>query len=278
MSDLHVSPDLTALMADAAAQVLASYEAAMARRNQFHVALSGGNTPKALFELLASPAWSTKFDWAKVHLWWSDERDVPSDSSDSNYKMAHDALISKVAVPAENVHRVKTELGAVEAAANYVGEIVVALKDEDAVIEDATGPAFVLHPFDLVLLGIGDDGHTASIFPGTPAVGERDRIVVAQWVPKVSMMRITFTYPLINAARTVMFLVSGEGKADVLRRILFEFHHPDVLPAQGVSPSSGDLIWMVDAAAGSKLNQTDGLGEGSLEDIFRHTNRPSGRK
>ena len=269
MSDLHVSPDPATLMADAAAIVLECYKSAMTRRGQFHFALSGGNTPKALFELLASPDWAARFDWARVHLWWSDERDVPSDAPDSNYKMAHDALISTVPVPAENVHRVKTELGVIEAAAQYVGEIVSGLKDEVAVIEDAPGPAFVLHPIDLVLLGMGDDGHTASLFPGTTAVQEKARIVVANWVPKLNAMRITFTYPLINAARTVMFLISGAGKAEVLRRVLFEFHHPDVLPSQGISPTSGDLRWLVDADAASKLNQSDGLGEGSLEDIFR---------
>ncbi|NJM42265.1 MAG: 6-phosphogluconolactonase [Anaerolineae bacterium] len=272
MSDLHISPDAQTLMHDAAARVLACYEAAVARRGVFHFALSGGSTPKTLFGLLASADWSACFDWARVHLWWSDERDVPSDSPDSNYRMAYDSLISKVPVPAENLHRVKTELGAEEAAANYVGEIVMWLRDDSARLDD-TEPAsyFILHPFDLILLGMGDDGHTASLFPGTSAISERERIVVAQFVPKVYRMRITFTYPLINAARTVMFLTSGASKADMLRRVLMEFHHPEVLPAQGVAPSSGDLIWMVDAPAAAKLTESDGLGEGSLEDIFRRS-------
>jgi len=269
MSDLHISPDPATLMADAAALVLECYQTALTRRGQFHFALSGGSTPRALFERLATPEWAARFDWGQVHLWWSDERDVPADSPDSNYKMAYDALISKVPVPAANVHRVQTELGSIDAAAHYVGEIVTGLKDEVAVIEDAPGPAFVLNPIDLILLGMGDDGHTASLFPGTTAISEKGRIVVANWVPRLNTMRITFTYPLINAARTVAFLVSGAGKAEVLRRVLFEFHHPDVLPSQGVSPTSGDLRWLVDADAASKLNQSDGLGEGSLEDIFR---------
>jgi 6-phosphogluconolactonase len=124
-----------------------------------------------------------------------------------------------------------------------------------------------------MLLGMGDDGHTASLFPGTSGLDERDRIVIAHFVPKVNMMRITFTYPLINAARTVMFLVSGDSKADMLKRVLLEFHHPHELPSQGVAPTSGDLIWMVDAPAAAKLNESDGLGEGSLEVIFRRLPR-----
>ncbi len=270
MSDLHISPDVPTLMQDAAARVLACYQAAIARRGVFHFALSGGSTPKALFCLLASADWVARFDWTKVHLWWSDERDVPSDSPNSNAHMAYESLISKVPVPEANVHRVKTELGAEAAAANYIGEIVTWLRDDTAQLDDASVESYViLHPFDLILLGMGDDGHTASLFPGTPAVHEQNRIVVAQFVPKVNMLRITFTFPLINAARTVLFLVSGAGKADMLRRVLMEFHHPDVLPAQGVAPSSGDLVWMVDAPAAAKLSEGDGLGEGSLEDIFR---------
>jgi 6-phosphogluconolactonase len=272
MADLHISPDAQSLMSDAAARVLACYEAGVARRGVFHFALSGGKTPPPLFSLLASADWSPRFDWAKVHLWWSDERDVPSDSPDSNYYMAYDSLISKVPLPAENLHRVKTELGAEEAAANYVGELVTWLRDDAARLDDIEPTSyFILHPFDLILLGIGDDGHTASLFPGTSAIGERERIVVAQFVPKVNRMRITFTYPLINAARTILFLVSGASKANMLRRVLMEFHHPDVLPAQGVAPSSGDLIWMVDAPAAAKLHESDGLGEGSLEEIFRRS-------
>ena len=270
MSDLHISPDVPTLMRDAAARVVACYEAAIARRGVFHFALSGGSTPKALFGLLASVDWAARFDWSKVHLWWSDERDVPSDSLDSNYRMAYESLISKVSVPEANIHRVKTELGAEAAAASYIGEIVQWLRDDGAKLDDAEPTSyFILHPFDLILLGMGDDGHTASLFPGTSAVSERDRIVGAHFVPKVNMLRITFTYPLINAARTVMFLVSGAGKADMLKRVLMEFHHPDVLPAQGVAPTSDDLVWMVDAAAAAKLNESDGLGEGSLEDIFK---------
>jgi 6-phosphogluconolactonase len=263
MSDLHISPDAQTLMHDAATQVLVCYEAALARRGAFHLALSGGSTPKALYGLLACADWASRFDWSKVHLWWSDERDVPSDSSASNYHMAYQSLISQVPLPAENIHRVKTELGAEEAAAHYIGEIVTWLKDDAARLDDPGDSAyFILHPFDLMLLGMGDDGHTASLFPGTSGLSERERIVIAHFVPKVNMMRITFTYPLINAARTVMFLVSGASKADMLKRVLLEFHHPDVLPSQGVAPTSGDLIWMVDAPAAAKLNESDGLGEG----------------
>lgn len=263
-------------MRDAASQVLARYAAAVARRGVFHFALSGGSTPKALFQLLASADWAPRFDWLRVHLWWSDERAVPSDSAESNYHMAYESLISKVPVPSANVHRVQTELGADEAAAQYTGEIVTWLRDagDGAALRDADARLyFILHPFDLILLGMGEDGHTASLFPGTPALHEQDRIVVAQFVPQVKMQRITFTFPLINAARAAMFLVSGAGKAPMLRRVLMEFYQPESLPAQGVAPASGDLLWMVDAAAAAKLHETDGRGEGSLEDIFRRLPR-----
>ena len=130
MSDLRISPDIPTLTRDAAEHVLACYQAAIARRGVFHFALSGGKTPPPLFGLLASADWAARFDWTKVHLWWSDERDVSSDSPDSNYYMAYESLISKVPVPEANIHRVKTELGAEEAAANYIGEIVAWLKDD----------------------------------------------------------------------------------------------------------------------------------------------------
>ncbi len=261
MSDLHVAFDHTVLIADTAAYIHTLSAQALARHGVFHWALSGGSTPRALFQLLATPDWVGQFDWAKIHLWWSDERDVPSDAPDSNYKMAHDALISQVPISIANVHRVPTELGAEPAAQAYQREVLQTLKS---------------HPpqFDLILLGMGDDGHTASLFPGTAAIFEKEQLVIAHFVPKVNMMRITFTAPLINAAHTVMFLVSGASKAITLRRVLYEIDQPNVLPAQIVSPTSGELIWAVDAAAASRLGESDGQGEGNLEDIYRKIPKP----
>lgn len=261
MSDLHIAADHSTLICDTATRIHALSVEAIAQRGLFHWALSGGSTPKALFELMATPNWAKRFDWPKIHLWWSDERAVPADSPDSNYKMAHDALIAQVPIPTTNIHRVQTELGAMPAAQAYERELLHAVA--------ASSSSSSALSLDLILLGMGDDGHTASLFPGTVAIFEKKRWVIAHFVPKVNMLRITFTPVLINAARTVMFLVSGAGKSLMLRRVLYEFDQPNVLPSQIVSPASGELLWMVDAAAAAQLNETDGLGEGSLEDIYR---------
>lgn len=274
---MQVEPAPESLMQLAAKGVVFWAQKAIERRGVFHVALSGGSTPKALFELLANESFARQLFWDRIHLWWGDERNVPSDDKDSNYKMAHDALISKVPIPEGNVHRVKTELGTQEAAANYEAEMlrVIAGVDPNASSlqhpispshEDHAPGAPVRPRFDLILLGMGDDGHTASLFPHTDALHVRDRLVVSHFVPKVSMERITFTYPLINSADTVFFLVSGTGKAGVLRRVLIGDVQPDELPAQGVVPQ-GKLFWMVDAAAAAEV--ATGPGYPSQEFIYR---------
>lgn len=233
---LRVSPTAEALTLDAAARIVKCARDAIAGRGAFHWALSGGSTPKALFGLLAMPEWAGRFDWKRIHLWWSDERDVPPDSPDSNFRMADAALLSRVPIPPENVHRVTTEIGAEEAADDYETRIRMSVP--------GTGPVF-----DLVLLGMGDDGHTASLFPGTLDDIPEDRLVVARWVPKVQMKRITFTPTLINAATTVMFIVTGLAKADILARVLTGPRQPDLLPAQLIEHAE----WWVDSAAASKM-------------------------
>jgi 6-phosphogluconolactonase len=254
---MQVEPAPESLMQLAARGVVFWAQKAIERRGVFHVALSGGSTPRALFELLATEAFARQMFWDRVHLWWGDERDVPSDDKDSNYKMAQDALISKVPIPAGNVHRVKTELGAAQAAADYEAEMLRVIAGADGMPvaqphEDHEPSAPIRPRFDLILLGMGDDGHTASLFPHSDALSVRDRLVVSHFVPKVNMQRITFTYPLINSADTVFFLVSGAGKAGVLRRVLIGDVQPDELPSQGVVPQ-GKLFWMVDAAAAAEV-------------------------
>jgi len=268
---LQVEPTPAALMQLAAKGVVFWAQKAIERRGAFHIALSGGSTPKALFELLATEAYARQLFWDRVHLWWGDERNVPSDDKDSNYKMAHDTLISKVPIPEENVHRVKTELGAAQAAADYECEMlrVIAGADDMPIAqphEDHAPSAPIRPHFDLILLGMGDDGHTASLFPHTDALNVKDRLVVSHFVPKVNMERITFTYPLINSADTVFFLVSGASKAGVLRRVLISDVQPDELPSQGVVPQ-GKLFWMVDAAAAAEV--ATGPGYPSEEFIYR---------
>lgn len=208
--------------------------AAMRQRGVCHVALSGGSTPKALFELLATPAWAGAFDWSRIHIWFGDERDVPASDAQSNFHSADEALLSRVSIPQKNVRRVKTELGAAQAADGYEADIRALLPAPFA--------------FDVILLGMGEDGHTASLFPGTLAGVPDGRLVVAHFVPKVNMQRITFTFGLINAARCVMFLVAGASKASPLAQALGMQPMPAVLPSAMVQPA-GELIWLTDRAA-----------------------------
>ncbi len=250
---LSVQPDAAALTRLAADAVVFWCKKAIERRGRFHMALSGGSTPRALFALLASPAYAPQIFWERVHVWWGDERDVPAMHPDSNYKMAHDVLLAQVPIPAANIHRVRTELGAEHAAAHYETEIKFAFNqiniDEEtgAVLDGAGWPVF-----DLVLLGMGDDGHTASLFPASDALDEQVRLVASHYVAKVDMRRITFTAPLINAADCVIFLVSGAGKAEMLKNVLLGELQPKIWPSQMIAPA-GKLFWMADAAAAAQV-------------------------
>ncbi len=256
---LQVEPTSDALTILAARGVIFWGQKAIERRGVFHLVLSGGSTPKALYRLLATAPYAGQLTWERVHLWWGDERVVPSDHPDSNYKLAYEALIAAVPIPPANVHRVRTELGAAGAAAQYEAEIRSAF---------TLAPDSAIPCFDLILLGMGDDGHTASLFPATPALAERERLVVSQVVPGAHVPeRITFTVPLINAADTVFFLVSGAGKADALRRVLLGAYRPEALPAQLIAPVRGKLFWMADAAAAAQV--ATGPGYPAEEFIYR---------
>jgi 6-phosphogluconolactonase len=238
--DIFIAADMPALMQAAATRILAVYREAIAAHGLFHVALSGGNTPNALFRLLSSPPFVAQFDWARVHLWWSDERYVALDSPELNFNMANQALVSHISIPAENVHRVRVELPAKDAATDY-----------ENTINQLVQPSARTSPpaYDLILLGLGDDGHTASLFPGTVASIPVVRLVIAHFVPKVNMLRITFTPRLINAARHVMFLVSGANKAGILNRVINGPYQPDMLPSQLIAPPNGELTWLLDRDA-----------------------------
>lgn len=206
------------------------------------MALSGGSTPKGLYTLLASKQ-APAVPWPQTSVFLSDERFVPPGDPESNFHTANDALLSKVAVPAANVFRMKTEEPDPDlVAAQY-----------QSVIENhfATRPGEI-PTFDLILLGLGPDGHTASLFPGSAALSENKRLVVSNWVEKFKTYRLTFTYPLINHAACVMFLVSGKDKADIVRQV---FEDPNAkLPAQNVKPSNGKLLWLIDREAASQLS------------------------
>jgi 6-phosphogluconolactonase len=229
-------------LARAAAEYFVSQSAkAVAERGSFTVALSGGSTPKALYELLASPSESfrDKIPWPDIHFFWSDERHVPPDNPDSNYHMANDAMLSSVPVSQNNIHRIHGENPHAAQAAQQYEEEIQAVTGED------------LPRLDLVLLGLGADGHTASIFPDSELLHETERLVAAPWVEKLNTHRITMTLPLLNNATSVVFLVSGSEKAEIVKEVL---EGPKRYPAQAVSPVKGELLWLLDKEAASKLN------------------------
>ena len=241
--EIHVVNSAAELFQTAAAEFVQSATKAIAAKGRFSVALSGGSTPKALYSLLAAGT-TPPIPWDKVFFFWGDERHVPPDDLESNYRMANEALLSKISACPENVFRIPAEEKDASAAANSY--------------EQTLREFFHLGPsefprFDLILLGIGTEGHTASLFPGTPALKETQRLVVANWVEKLRTDRITFTLPVLNRAACVMFLVSGAGKAEIVQQI-FERPEED-LPAQRVRPSDGRLLWLVDAAAAAGLRK-----------------------
>ncbi len=212
---------------------------AIHRNRRFSIALSGGTTPKAMYTHWAK---SRKTDWSRIHFFWSDERCVLSTHPDSNFRMAHESLLSKVNVPSSNIHRVPAEEDPMLASQQYEDEI-----------RDFFGARTSAPPaFDVILLGLGDDGHTASLFPDTDALNVTDSWVVDNFVKKLKSHRITFSFPLINRARQVMFMVTGASKADVLADVI---RHPDtsVCPAARVRPEQGEVLWFVDHSAAGKL-------------------------
>ena len=216
----------------------------MAERNRFTIALSGGSTPKSLFTLLATSARSS-LPWDRMFFFWGDERHVPPDDPGSNYRMANEAMLSKVPVPAGNVFRIPAENpDAAAAAASY----------EQTLRKFFALEAGQVPRFDLILLGMGPDGHTASLFPATAALRETSRLVVANWVEKLKTSRITLTLPVLNAAHCVAFLVSGTDKAAALHVVLETDAPGEQYPSKLVQPSDGKLIWFVDRAAASELS------------------------
>jgi len=235
-------------MAGAAERFVSVATRAIRESGRFIVSLAGGSTPRQLYELLATPAYAKRVDWSHTHVFWGDERCVPADDPASNYRLAREALLGRVPVPDANVHRIRGENEPARAAAAYEEALRRAFGTREGPPSRAPG-----HRFDLVLLGMGTDGHTASLFPSLAAVRENERWVVAQYVAEVSMWRVTVTPPVLNAAGDVVFLVSGAEKAATLHRVLEGPSEPDVLPAQAIAPTDGDLAWLVDAAAAAQL-------------------------
>jgi 6-phosphogluconolactonase len=241
----RVSPT-SAATARAAAQLFSDVASkAAADRGVARIAISGGTTPKSMFQLLADPAeaFLKQVPWDRIELYWVDERCVPPDHPESNYRMTKEALLSKVPLPAERVHRMEGELDPAVAAARYESVIRNTFR-----LEGAETPTF-----DLILLGMGDDGHTASLFPHTGALNEISHIVVPNHVPQKDTWRITLTWPVINQGREVAFLIEDEGKAEVLHDVFLGPYQPDTYPAQLIRPASGRLGLLLDRAAAAKL-------------------------
>jgi 6-phosphogluconolactonase len=227
----------------AADEVLHAATDAVAQRGSFTIALSGGSTPKNLYTLIAANS-SPSLPWEKVFFFWGDERHVPPEDPDSNYRMAQETILSKIPIPPANIFRISGENPDASAAAEAY--------------EQTLRKFFAVAPgefprFDLILLGMGPDGHTASLFPETAALQEKSRLVVANWVEKMKTSRITLTLPVLNAARRVAFLVSGADKAAVLHEVLEGNAPGEKYPSKLVRPSQGKLIWFVDRAAASEL-------------------------
>jgi 6-phosphogluconolactonase len=243
---LEIFADQAALAHAAAEELTATALAAVEQSGRFTIALSGGPAPEPVFELLADKqeTFRDRFPWQQTHFFWGDERHVPPQDRQSNYRLAHDKMLSQVPVPEENVHRIRAEIpDADEAADLYEAKLRAFFQ--------ALDNGFPV--FDLMWQGLGANGHTASLFPGCSALAERRRAVVATWIEKLQAHRITMTLPVLNCARKVLFVVSGTEPADALNQVLFGPQLSVPLPAQLVAPHRGSLLWLVDSQAGSRL-------------------------
>jgi 6-phosphogluconolactonase len=234
-------------VAAAAAELFTSVAAACAggARRVARIAISGGTTPKAMFALLADPSapYFARVPWDKLELFWVDERCVPPTDAESNYRMTSEAMLSKVPLPAAQIHRMEGELDPAIAASRYEATLRTAFK-----LEGPDTPVF-----DLILLGMGDDGHTASLFPHTAALKEVSKLVVANHVPQKDTWRITLNAPVLNAGRAVAFLIEGAAKSEVLHDVLLGPYDPQTRPSQLIRPNNGALTFLLDAAAASNL-------------------------
>ena len=253
----RVWPSAAEVTAAAAEWFASSAAAAAEARGLARVAVSGGNTPRGMFALLAdrSAPYFARVPWEKLHLFWVDERCVPPTDAESNYRMTNEAMLAHVPLPAGQIHRMEGELDPEVAASRYEATIRSSLR-----LEGAETPAF-----DLVLLGMGDDGHTASLFPHTQALHELGRLVVANHVPQKEAWRITLTWPVINAAREVAFLIEGAEKAPVLESVFLGAYDPEAKPSQLIRPASGRLTLLLDEAAAAKLPVPGADGVGTME-------------
>jgi len=249
--EIRILTDLPAIAKRAAQEFLQAATSAVAKNHSFTVALAGGSTPKALYSLLATdPVLRAQLPWDKMRLYFGDERNVAPDHADSNFRMATEALIAKAPLKPEQVFRIKGEYKDTEKAAQeYEQALRASFK-----LADGQFPRF-----DLVLLGMGSEGHTLSLFPGTKALHETKRLVVRNWIGKLYTERITLTAPIASQAALAIFMVTGADKALALKGVLEGPYEPEQLPSQMIQPQNGRLLWLVDTAAGGLL--TSGIRE-----------------
>lgn len=242
---MHIAiyPDLDTLSQQAAQYVVRTASESIAARGRFTLALSGGTTPRKLYTLLGSEPYSSQIDWQQVHIFWGDERCVPPDNPDSNYYMAQEVLLSKIPIPALQVHRMPADQPGRDAASqSYTAEMQRVFGTQGIPV------------FDLIQLGMGPEGHTASLFPHQASLRETQRLVMPVSVPKPPPDRLTFTPPLLNAARNILFLVTGSDKAEALQAVLEGEYQPEEYPAQIVRPPDGEVVWMLDKAVAANIH------------------------
>ena len=243
----HIFTNNQALFEASATHLCAIATEAITDHGSFHLALAGGSTPEGLYRLLATDEFATAIHWEKVHIYFGDERCVAPENSDSNYRMAKESLLQHIPIPTTQIHRIEGEIDPTQAAAAYAGVLAQHLpQTNNGALQ-----------FDLILLGMGPDGHTASLFPDTDILGETESPVAAVYVDKLQCWRISLTLPLINQARHVMLLVAGAQKADVIRHVWHHIEGANILPVQRVKPA-GELLWMLDSEAARLLQQKSG--------------------
>ncbi len=215
---------------------------AIQERGVCNIALAGGNTPREIYSMLAESTYRDRVDWNRLHLFWGDERMVPPEHEDSNFRMVKETLLDHVMIPDGNVHRIRGEVAPEQAAREYAELLHIHFKSDPP-------------SFDIILLGIGEDGHTASLFPGTDAVEECKLYTVAVFVPRLDTWRVTLTFPVLNAAREILFLAAGKSKSDIVQRIISIKQPAKEFPASMVNPESGTLHWMLDSEAMVSINK-----------------------
>jgi 6-phosphogluconolactonase len=241
--EIHIFKDVEELSRTAADIFVRQSTESIAERSRFLVALNGGSTPNRLFQLLAAD-YREQVDWSKVHVFWGDERCVPVEDPGSSYVQARDLLLKHVPIPDSNIHRIKGELGPVDAAKEY-----------SFALKEFASPPLEWPRFDLVYLGMGEDGHTASLFPGSPVEVSAPTMPVTAHYQDRPANRVTLTPIVFNSARMIAFMATGEKKADTLAEVLSNMHprNPAQYPAQRIDPKDGKLIWLVDESAASKV-------------------------